>query len=91
METSSSNLDAGLEADLQDLLYCKNSSSFVGHEEHQIANLDYYKDLYDQRETSNWCPSNGLEDQSSSMGSWDSASALHSDAMIQEFALRYDL
>ncbi|CAD5171901.1 unnamed protein product [Musa acuminata subsp. malaccensis] len=91
METSSSNLDAGLEADLQDLLYCKNSSSFVGHEEHQLANLDYYKDLYGERETANWCPCNGLEDQSSSMGSWDSASALHSDAMIQEFALRYNL
>ncbi|RWW88303.1 hypothetical protein BHE74_00002824 [Ensete ventricosum] len=91
METSSSNLDAGLQADLQDLLYCKNSS-FVAHEEHQLAaNLDYYKDLYGERESTNWCPSNGLEDQSSSMGSWDSASALHSDAMIQEFALRYDL
>ncbi|CAL9053885.1 unnamed protein product [Musa banksii] len=92
METSSSNLDsatAGVRADLHDLLYCKNSST-VGHEEHQLADLDCYKEIYGETESTNWWPTEGFMDQTA-MVSWDSASALHSEFMLQENGLRFGL
>ncbi|CAD5177022.1 unnamed protein product [Musa acuminata subsp. malaccensis] len=92
METSSSNLDsatAGVRADLHDLLYCKNSST-VGHEEHQLVDLDCYKEIYGETESTNWWPTEGFMDQTATV-SWDSASALHSEFMWQENGLRFGL
>ncbi|WOK94371.1 transcription factor MYB36-like [Canna indica] len=82
IETSSSNLEsanAGLQAELQDLIYCKNSS-FVADEEHQLADLDCYKEIYDEKETSaaNWWTNNGFDEEL--------ASAINTDSMIQEYA-----
>ncbi|RWW20337.1 hypothetical protein GW17_00015556 [Ensete ventricosum] len=93
METSSSNMDsatAGVPADdLHDLLYGKNAS-IVGHEEHQLADLDCYREIYGQAESTNWWPTEGFMDQTA-MVSWDSASALHSEFMWQENGLRFGL
>ncbi|WOK96313.1 hypothetical protein Cni_G05020 [Canna indica] len=88
---SSSNFDSvGLHADLQSLLYCKNNySSFLGHEEQQLGELSSCKELYTEKESSNWFAGNGFEDKLPSMGCWDSA--LHSDSlMVQDYSMRYE-
>ncbi|CAL9062299.1 unnamed protein product [Musa banksii] len=80
---------AGVQADLHSLLYCKSTSS-VGDEEHQqLADLDCYKEIYGEKESTDWWTTTGFEDKLL-MGPWDSASALHSDPMIQDYAPRYE-
>lgn len=81
METSTSSFDAvtaDLQADeLDDLLYCNHSSSFAGHQEHELAGLDCCREVYGEKESTDWWIVDGFEDEST-MVSWDSASALGS-------------
>lgn len=81
METSTSSFDAvtaDLQADeLDDLLHCNHSSSFAGHQEHELAGFDCCREVYGEKESTDWWIVDGFEDEST-MVSWDSASALGS-------------
>ncbi|RZS28088.1 hypothetical protein BHM03_00061652 [Ensete ventricosum] len=76
---------AGVQTDLHSLLYCKTTTSVGDEEEHQpLADLDCYKEIYGDKESSIWWTTTGFEEKSL-MGSWDSGSALQSDPMIPDY------
>ncbi|KAJ0965663.1 hypothetical protein J5N97_026801 [Dioscorea zingiberensis] len=88
--TASDSEVAGLQAELRELIYGRNES-FVRQEDHQITNLDCFKDMNEGKEHMNWWPSNAMEEKYSSPSSWDSVSGFQPDSLIQEFMLGYDI
>lgn len=92
MDNSNPNFNAaavGLQSDLHDLLYGKNGC-FGRQEGQRQTELDCFKDISGDKESMNWWATNGFDEKSSS-GSWDFASNLHPDHLLQEYGLGYDL
>jgi len=88
----SSNFDsmaAGLQAELQSLFNYGNSGSSIG--QGGVAEFEIFQEMNGQgTENVNWWATNGFDEKSHS-SSWDLASALQPDSVLQEYVLGYEL
>ncbi|KAJ4959300.1 hypothetical protein NE237_026411 [Protea cynaroides] len=81
---------SGLQTELSDLIYGKNSGSAAINEDQMTDQFDCFEEIDASKDSMSWW-ANDFDTKSSSSNSWDSTSVPQTEGMFQDYVLRYDL